>query len=176
MQQCDSISGDIQSAALSGMLPSLGGSIAEDAGHLSPSWTGGRRRLLWVDDSGLLLSLYKSVFERLGFDVVTTSCPAEALKHLSLGQADLAILDYDMPAMDGGTLASMMKDRSPMFPVILYSGNTSIPSSARHWVDAICAKGSPREELLDTIERLALKAAAAQGMGSQSDLSPSSNH
>jgi DNA-binding NtrC family response regulator len=115
-------------------------------------WRG--RRLLWVDDSRLLLSLYQSVFESLGFAVLATSSPEEALRHASSDAADVAILDYDMPEMNGGVLASLMKGRCPMLPVILYSGCAGIPHSAQHWVDAVCPKAAPREELLTTIERL----------------------
>jgi DNA-binding NtrC family response regulator len=115
------------------------------------------RRLLWVDDSRLLLSLYQSVFESLGFEVLATSSHEEALHHAASDVADVAILDYDMPAMNGGVLASLMKGQCPMLPVILYSGSTSIPHGAHHWVDAICPKAAPREELLTIIERLSHK-------------------
>ena len=111
-----------------------------DLALLQP-WTG--RRLLWVDDSRALLSLYKSVFERLGFEVLATSSPDEALEHVSSNAPDVVILDYDMPGMDGGMLASLIKDRYKVLPVILYSGSTGIPSTAHHWVDAICAKAAP---------------------------------
>jgi CheY-like chemotaxis protein len=114
-------------------------------------------RLLWVDDSRPLLSLYKSVFESLGFEVLATSSPEEALDHVSSDSADVAILDYDMPEMDGGVLASLLKGRCPTLPVILHSGSTNIPHSAHCWVDAICAKAAPREELLTTIGRLSVR-------------------
>jgi CheY-like chemotaxis protein len=115
-----------------------------------------RRRLLWVDDSAPLLSLYKSVFESLGFEVLTTSSPEEALLHHRTHSSapDVVILDYDMPAMNGATLASLIKNQYALTPVILYSGNISIPAGAQDCVDAVCTKGAPREELLATIERL----------------------
>ena len=121
----------------------MGGSPATaraDLALLQP-WTG--RRLLWVDDARALLSLYKSVFERLGFEVLATSSPDEALEHVSSNAPDVAILDYDMPGMDGGMLASLIKDRYPVLPVILYSGSTGIHLTAHHWVDAICTKTAP---------------------------------
>jgi len=141
----------------------LGGSPAIDRADLaSPQpWKG--RRLLWVDDSRPLLSLYKSVFESLGFEVLATSSPDEALEHVSSNAPDVAILDYDMPGMDGGMLALLIKDLYPVLPVILYSGSTGIPPTAHHWVDAICAKAAPREELITTIELLSRKASAALG-------------
>ena len=122
-----------QSAATAEISPTLplGGSTAIDTAHrvASPQpWKG--RRLLWVDDSRLLLSLYKSVFESLGFEVLATSSPEEALDQISSDAADVAILDFDMPEMDGGMLASLIKYRYPTLPVILYSGSTCIPPSA----------------------------------------------
>jgi DNA-binding NtrC family response regulator len=132
-------------------------------------------RLLWVDDSRMLLSLYQSVFESLGFEVLATSSPNEALEHLSSHGADVAILDYDMPEIDGGALASMIKDQCPMLPVILYSGNPSIPYVARRWVDAVCAKAAPRAELLATIDRLSQNAQREENNRLRT-FTPSSNH
>jgi CheY-like chemotaxis protein len=154
----------------------MGGAPEIDSARLVLSQPWQCRRLLWVDDSRMLLALYKSVFESLGFEVLATSSPAEALQRVSSGEADMVILDYEMPAMDGGTLASLVKDRHPMLPVILYSASTSIPSSAHYRVDAICEKGAPREELLATIERLALMRNTTSGIGSQPFFTPSSNH
>lgn len=122
-------------------------------------------RLLWVDDSKTLLSLYKSIFENLGFEVLATSSPAEALNHASLATTDVAILDYEMPEMDGGQLAYLIKALHPTLPVILYSGCIDINAlhCGSHSVDAFCAKSAPREELLAAIERLLPKPCKSQG-------------
>jgi CheY-like chemotaxis protein len=126
---------DLSNLALAGLLP-------------SPR----KPKILWVDDSCSLLSLYQAVFGSLGFEVTTTSSPQDALRHAD--EVDIAILDYDMPDMDGAALASLLKGSYRTLPVILYSGNSSISDGAHQWVDAICAKGAPREELLSTIDRL----------------------
>jgi len=126
-----------------------------------------RQKLLWVDDSLNLLSLYKAIFESLGFEILATSSPAEALHRVG-SFADLVILDYEMPEMNGVELASLIKNRHPSIPVILYSGSDSIRSSAHHSVDAICAKGAPREELLSTIDQLLSRTARRKPCRSQS--------
>jgi DNA-binding NtrC family response regulator len=149
----------------------LDGLIRSEHPVSSQPWKG--RKLLWVDDSQLLLSLYQSVFSSMGFEVLTTSSHEEALRQASSSAADVAILDYDMPEMDGGVLASLMKERCPMLPVILYSGSPRIPPSAHHWVDAICGKAAPREELLATIERLSRKARKPPGCESRQSSKPS---
>jgi CheY-like chemotaxis protein len=139
----------------------MGGSPATARANLTllQPWTG--RRLLWVDDSRALLSLYKSVFESLGFEVLTTSSPDEALEHVSSNAPDVAILDYDMPGMDGAMLASLIRPLS-VLPVILYSGGTA--SLSRHitgWMR--CAKTAPR--VATTIGLLSHKASAAPANG-----------
>jgi CheY-like chemotaxis protein len=134
--------------------------------------------LLWVDDSRTLLSLYKSVFESLGFSVCATSSPREALHHASPNRADaidVAILDYDMPEMDGGELAHRLRFQHPTLPIILYSSSTSIPASVNDSVDAVCEKGAPRHELLATIEWLSGDLARTTGKR-PSIPTPSSNH
>ena len=112
------------------------------------------RKLLWVDDSRPLLGLYKLVFEGLGFQVRATSSPGEALDHLCSDDTDAAIVDYEMPEMNGDALASLIKGRRPNLPVILYSGSDRIPPNAMRWVDAICSKAESRQQLLITIEAL----------------------
>jgi len=118
---------------------------------IASSRPGRSRKLLWVDDSRPMLALYKAVFEGLGFDVQAICSPQEALDHLSSQATDVAILDYEMPDMDGGVLASLIKGLRPELPVILYSGSTCIPQDVHRWVDAICSKAAPLEELLAMI-------------------------
>lgn len=133
--------------------PSVPREVPSNSPHgLSPKSTS--PRLLFVDDSRTLLALYKSVFESLGFEVFATSSPEEALNPALLATTDVAILDYEMPEVDGGELAYQIKERHPMLPVIIYSGSVSLPQSANNFVDAFCVKAAPREELLTTIERL----------------------
>lgn len=129
-----------------------------DDDYSTPASRQARRRLekrptlLWVDDSPDLLDLYQTVFQSLGFDVLTTSSAQEAVNYLGL--ADVVILDYDMPVLNGTALASLLKSIDASKAIIMHSGNTSIPPVARQWVDAICPKGAPREELLAAIGRL----------------------
>jgi DNA-binding NtrC family response regulator len=106
----------VASAEISPTIP-LGGSPTIGAAHLAlpQPWKG--RRLLWVDDSRLLLSLYKSVFENLRFEVLATSSPDEALEHVSSNAPDVAILDYDMPEIDINGYMRVPRRPTPMIRV-----------------------------------------------------------
>src|SRR5260370_20675663 len=85
-----------------------------------PAQPGKSRRLLWVDDSEVLLSLYKAVFEHLGFEVLASASPERTLDKLSSAAADVAILDYDMPEMNGGALVFAEKRQFPTLAGVLF--------------------------------------------------------
>lgn len=133
-----------------------------DPPGMAESQPGKGQKLLWVDDSPLLLGLYQAVFESFGFEVQAVCSPREALDYLSTQAIDAAILDYEMPEMNGGVLASFIKARHPELPVILYTGSLSISPEAHRWVDAICSKAAPRERLLATIEETLAQRAGRQ--------------
>jgi len=114
----------------------------------------GSRKLLWVDDCRPLLGLYEAIFGGLGFEVQVAGSPHEALDHLAANAIDVAILDYEMPEMNGCALGTLIKKRYPHVPVILYSSSLSIPRSAYHCMDAVCSKTAPREHLLAAIDKV----------------------
>lgn len=60
-----------------------------------------KSRVLIVDDAGLVRAYYRNILERAGYDVDEALNGVEALeKHLQ-NQADLIIVDVNMPQMDG---------------------------------------------------------------------------
>jgi CheY-like chemotaxis protein len=67
---------------------------------------GQRCRVLCVDDDVLTLHLLSLILERQGYEVCTSSDPTAAIKVLKQEAVDLALLDYEMPQMNGGELAS----------------------------------------------------------------------
>jgi len=140
-------------AAINGVMPSH---LQEGRIELPPqaSILSERPRLLWVDDSRPLLSLYKAVFEGQGFEVLATTSAREALGYLCTTRVSAAVLDFDMPEMNGGMLASLIKELVPTLPVMLHTGNPEIPDCARCCVDAVCQKSTPSQELIVAIDQL----------------------
>src|SRR5260370_42354472 len=127
------------------VLPRDIGSGASAIASACPAQPGKSRRLLWVDDSEVLLSLYKAVFEHLGFEVLASASPKRTLDKLSSAAADVAILDYDMPEMNGGDLASAIKDQFPTVPGVLYTASAPIPHPLTLFVHPGSPKASPAE-------------------------------
>jgi DNA-binding NtrC family response regulator len=115
---------------------------------------GRRRTLLWVDDYEAGLILYKAIFEQLGFRVLTASEGRLGLDLLESHRVDAVITDYEMPGMDGGKLATHIKNSRPELPVLMFSGCCLIPDRVRNIVDGVCDKAGSREELMAAINRV----------------------
>src|SRR5215470_7606004 len=91
-----------------------------------------RTTLLLVDDDRLQLELRALVLKMSGFSVLTASSPAEAISIVAQHperEIDLAIVDYQMPLMNGCVLADYLKERYRGLKVILHSGEMEIPES-----------------------------------------------
>jgi DNA-binding NtrC family response regulator len=110
--------------------------------------------LLWIDDFEPGLILYRMMFEKLGFKVLTASSGEAALKLISAHHLDVVVTDYEMAGMNGEAVARAVKSHNSNIPVILFSGSTLVPLRARRVVDAFCDKAGSREQLLSTVYRV----------------------
>ena len=110
--------------------------------------------LLWIDDFQLGLEMYRSMFERLGYRVLTADSGEAGLRIAACHPIDLVVTDYEMPGMSGETVALALKELNPEIPVVLFSGSTTVPDRLRHLVAACCDKAGSREELLAAIHFL----------------------
>ena len=117
----------------------------------------GRPTLLWVDDFQPGLALYRSMFEGLGFKVLTATSGKQGVRLAAENLVDVVVTDYEMPGMNGEALAVAIKSLKPRVPVVLFSGSTLIPLSARRVIDAFCDKAGSRNQLSNTIHRVLLK-------------------
>ncbi|HEY6254134.1 MAG TPA: response regulator [Candidatus Angelobacter sp.] len=63
------------------------------------------------------------------------------------------MLDYDMPNMKGTELAHRIKEHKCDVPIILFSGDPSLPASALNVVDGHVAKGEGWESLLQALKK-----------------------
>src|SRR2546423_10577159 len=117
----------------------------------------GQPTLLWVDDFQPGLALYRSMFEGLGFKVLTATSGKQGLKLAAENAVDVVVTDYEMPGMNGEALAVAVKAIKPRVPVVLFSGSTLLPLSARRCIEAFCDKAGSRNQLSNTIHRVLLK-------------------
>lgn len=116
--------------------------------------TNAKATLLWIDDFQVGLEMYRAMFERLGYRVLTASSGEMGIRVAATHHVDLVVTDYEMPGMNGEAVAFALKALKPNVPVILFSGSTTLSDRALHMVDACCDKAGSREELLAAIHFL----------------------
>jgi CheY-like chemotaxis protein len=108
-------------------------------------------KLLLVDDDNEQRELCAMVLRMSGFRVLTAACPSEALALIAEHAIHVAVLDYEMPEMNGGRLAGEIRARYRDIRIILYSGALSIAKHEIAHVDVFVAKGNGVTSLLATI-------------------------
>ncbi len=119
--------------------------------------SGEKPRILCVDDNGRFLEPFATLLQLCGYAVVTSDDPRAALP-LALGTAfDLAIVDYDMPHLNGVELATELHRINPALPIVLFSGNPDLPQHDLNTVDEYILKGGSVPMLLRRLEALLTK-------------------
>jgi CheY-like chemotaxis protein len=89
--------------------------------------------VLIVDDSKLARMVMASAFRRIRPDwtLVETSNADEALAAVSGGTVDIALIDFNMPSIDGLELVANIRKTHPKMPVAVVSANVQNEIVAR---------------------------------------------
>jgi DNA-binding NtrC family response regulator len=82
--------------------------------------------ILIVDDEPLNLDLLEQELADLGYAVEKADGGKAALEKLSANPADLVLLDYQMPGMNGIEVMSEIKKKDPALPVIIITAYGTI--------------------------------------------------
>jgi two-component system chemotaxis response regulator CheY len=72
-----------------------------------------RTRILVVDDSSLVRLYYRGILEKGGFEVEQATNGIEAIEKILVEKFDLAIVDVNMPKMDGFSLVRAIRENAP---------------------------------------------------------------
>jgi two-component system chemotaxis response regulator CheY len=73
--------------------------------------TAGRKRVLIVDDATLVRAYYRQALERAGYAVDEAMNGVEGLEKVLMQPFDLAIVDVNMPQMDGMTFIRTLRSK-----------------------------------------------------------------
>ena len=112
------------------------------------------RTVLCVDDERIGLRVRKIMLESRGYTVLTANNGDEGLKLFDENQVDVVVLDYYMPGLNGGDVASEMRRRRPGVPIVFLSAYFSLPPEALELADAFITKGDPPDILIEKLQRL----------------------
>ncbi len=98
-------------------------SITAAAGKNNPQPPAARKQVLIVDDEQeLLASIRAGLDQHPRFRVLTAASGGEALGILDGGMLDLAVIDLNMPEMDGLQLLAALSESFPEVPSIVITG------------------------------------------------------
>ena len=125
---------------------------AAQATSLEPAALAGVR-LLVVDDHAVNLEVLQGMCGAWGMEVTAVASAQEALDRADGGQAfDLAVLDFNMPEMDGVMLARALRQRQPALPMVLLSSSMAQPEPGLF--AASLSKPARRSVLEDALRRI----------------------
>lgn len=110
--------------------------------------------VLCIDDEVVGLEVRRAVLERAGYHVLTAADGAEGLDLFFSHAVDAVVLDYNMPGMNGGEVASAMRQRRPEVPILLLSAYVGLPREVASLADLLLTKGEGPAELLDKVDQL----------------------
>lgn len=116
-------------------------------------------KVILVDDEPLSLDLFKIECGNMpGFEVVGFfSSPVEALEYAQSHPVDFALLDIDMPEMNGIELARRLRLSRPDTIIIFVTAHPEYSADAIHAkADFVVFKPYEREDILDALERARL--------------------
>ncbi len=115
-----------------------------------------KKRVLVVDDSGILLRSIKTMLEKQ-YTVVVATDGMMAIEKAKKRKPDLILLDYEMPRMDGReTLARLREDEELAdIPVVFLTGvadEANVAAVLKLKPDGYLLKPVEQQRLYDTIE------------------------
>lgn len=110
--------------------------------------------ILCVDDELIGLRVRKLLLERAGYRVLTAMDGASGLRLFESEPIEAVVLDYSMPGMHGGEVASRMRQIKPAVPILLLSAYLGLPAEVTSLVDLYMTKGEGAPVLLRKLETL----------------------
>ncbi len=114
-------------------------------------------RILVVDDTKAIRDILSKILSFMGYEVVVASSGNEGLNRFLKHSFELVLTDFNMPGIDGYTLALRIKDKSPNTPVVLITGSEEVVVMERlkgGCVDHIMLKPFHLEDIEEIVHRM----------------------
>ena len=113
--------------------------------------------ILIVEDNETFRDLVKEVFGDHGYQVSEAGNGLEGLAVMERQPINAAIVDLEMPLMNGLDFTKHVKAKNPNFPVVMVTAYAAFHSPAEILeanVDAFLQKPVPMDKLLKIVEQL----------------------
>lgn len=113
--------------------------------------------LLVVDDDPLFQRLLKTVFLEKEYSIHTSETGEDALDVLKKIKIDAAIIDLNLPGLDGMTLLKMIKNNYPKIMTIMLTGQGNVQlavEAIKNGAGDFLQKPFPQEELRVRVDKM----------------------
>lgn len=111
-------------------------------------------RVLVVDDDLGIRTLARFILNSAGYEVALASHGQEALALLNKDDADVIVLDLNMPVMDGYTFVHNLDDARHRPHIIILSGDQAETAREELGADASLRKPFRPDELVAKVEEV----------------------
>jgi len=89
--------------------------------------------------------------EQNGYRLLTATCGHEGLRLLMLQTVDAVVVEYHLGLLDGGVVASEIKQVRPEVPIVMVCEHLDLPDDALKSVDAIVVRSDGQHFLMATL-------------------------
>ncbi len=113
-----------------------------------------QRLILCVDDETIGLQVRRMLLERAGYRVLTAPDGPAGLDIFAREPVEAVVLDFSMPGMTGGEVATVMRRAKPAVPILMLSAYTSLPADVQEVVNLTMTKGEGAVALLKNLGSL----------------------
>ena len=107
-----------------------------------------RPTIVCIDDYLDTLLGYQGLLWNHGYNVLISTSGSQGLELVKSLPIDAVVLDFQMPGMDGGVLATHIKNSKPHVPVMMLTAQESLPDEVLEHVDVLFPKGESPQEFL----------------------------
>jgi two-component system, OmpR family, copper resistance phosphate regulon response regulator CusR len=113
-----------------------------------------RSTIVCIDDDLDTLIGCQSLLWNHGYNVLISTSGSQGLELVKSLPIDAVILDFQMPGMDGGMVATEIKKFKPHVPVMMLTAQESLPDEVLEQVDVFFPKGESPRELLAALHAM----------------------
>lgn len=129
-------------------------------------------KILLVEDDRTLGFLLKEYLQMKDFEVIWTQNGADGLRHFNQTQFNLCVLDIMMPAIDGFTLAELIRNRNKDVPLIFLTAKSlkeDVIKGFKVGADDYIKKPVSEEELTARIQAVLRRSNSSKTADNQDD-------
>ena len=111
-----------------------------------------QKTILCVDDDPLILASWSELIRSAGYRVLTACGGTEAIRQFSVHAVHAVVLDYEMPGLNGSTVAMHLRQINKAVPIILHTGGAAPCADERKLFNSFVSKGARLSAMLAAIE------------------------